>query len=254
MSEKQAKRIRELDRRISHLEAVKPAETDPEAADRWERAILAARMERLRADRAEKEAQYQRRAEREAREAASRMAVWKWVAFGAIVTAIIVELLAIAAVNCRAVEPPVSVEPMQVSNYTPAPQIVAQEPEQAAEDAENELIEAALLAGAQVIEDCLITHYDTEACCNGEFAGWTASGVRAVPGVTVAVAVDPRRIPLGSDVMIDYHDDTGIHYYTATDTGSDIKGAHIDVCVSSHQAARDLGVKYATVYWVEPGV
>lgn len=233
MNEKQAKRI-------------------PEADDRWEQAIMDARMERASAERAEKEAQYQRRAEREAREATSRVALWKWVAFGAIIAAIIVELLAIAAINCRAVEPPVSVEPMRVSNYTPAPQIVAQEPQNEPEEAENDLIEAALLAKAQVIEDCLITHYDTEACCNGEFAGWTASGVRAVPGVTVAV--DPRRIPLGSDVMVDYHDGTGLHYYTATDTGSDIKGAHIDVCVSSHQAARDLGVKRATVYYVTQGV
>lgn len=245
MSEKQAKRIRELDRRISHLEAVKPSETDPEATDRWEQAILAARMERARA---EMEAQYHRRAAREAREAADRVALWKWVTFCAIVTAIIVELLAIAAINCRAVEPPVSVEPMQVSNYTPAPQIVAQEPQSEPEEAENDLIEAALLSRAHVIKECEITHYCAEQyphiCGTGD--GLTATGTKVTP--YVSCAVDPRYIPYGSTVMVDFGDGD-LHYYVADDCGGAIKGNHVDLCVSSHSEALALGTTKATVYW-----
>ena len=80
--------------------------------------------------------------------------------------------------------------------------------------------------------------------------GITYSGVKATPGVTVAV--DTSIIPLGSDVLVDYGDGI-INYYRADDTGSAIKGNKLDLCVSSHEEAINLGVRTATVYWVEAG-
>lgn len=118
------------------------------------------------------------------------------------------------------------------------------------EQAENEMIEAALLARATRLDDVLVTHYDCCLECCGKTDGITASGVRATPGVTVAV--DPDVIPLGADVLVDYGDGE-IHYYRADDTGSGVKGNHIDVCLTSHEEAVQAGVTTATVWWVMPG-
>ena len=113
---------------------------------------------------------------------------------------------------------------------------------------ENELIEAALLGKAHIIEDCTVTHYDCCVACCGEDDGITASGVQATPGVTVAV--DPDVIQLGSDVLVDYGDGE-IHYYRADDIGGSVKGNHIDLCVGSHEEALQMGRRTATVYLVE---
>lgn len=122
------------------------------------------------------------------------------------------------------------------------------------EEAENELIEAALLAKATKIENVTVTHYCIcEKCCGKSqdhpAYGITASGRRATPGVSVGV--DPDVIPLGADVLVDYGDGE-IHYYRADDTGIGISGNHIDLCVGSHQEALELGVRSATVWWVMP--
>ena len=113
---------------------------------------------------------------------------------------------------------------------------------------ENDLIEAALLGKAHIIEDCTVTHYDCCVACCGKTDGITASGVQATPGVTVAV--DPDVIQLGSDVLVDYGDGE-IHYYRADDIGGSVKGNHIDLCVGSHEEALQMGRRTATVYWVE---
>ena len=120
--------------------------------------------------------------------------------------------------------------------------------EEVQEDYENQKISEALLAKANKIENCTVTHYDCCVLCCGKTDGITASGVKATPGVTVAV--DTSIIPLGSDVLVDYGDGV-INYYRADDTGSAIKGNKLDLCVSSHQDAINLGVRTATVYWVE---
>ena len=122
--------------------------------------------------------------------------------------------------------------------------------EEVQEDFENYYIEQALLAKANKIEDVKVTHYCCCVKCCGKDDGITYSGVKAVPGVTVAV--DTSIIPLGSDVLVDYGDGV-INYYRADDTGSAIKGNKLDLCVSSHQEAINLGVRTATVYWVEAG-
>lgn len=116
------------------------------------------------------------------------------------------------------------------------------------EEAENEGIESALLASAHVIERCSVTHYDLCVACCGKTDGITASGVRATPYVTCSV--DPDVIPLGSDLLVDYGDGE-LHYYRADDTG--VRGNCVDLCVFSHEEAIALGVRSATVYWVEQG-
>ena len=120
--------------------------------------------------------------------------------------------------------------------------------EEVQEDFENYYIEQALLAKANKIENVKVTHYCCCVKCCGKDDGITYSGVKAVPGVTVAV--DTSIIPLGSDVLVDYGDGV-INYYRADDTGSAIKGNKLDLCVGSHQEAINLGVRTATVYWVE---
>lgn len=129
--------------------------------------------------------------------------------------------------------------PVQAATVT----VAAPEP---VEEPENERIEAALLASAHRLDNVTVTHYDCCVECCGKADGITASGVRATPGVTVAV--DPDVIPLGADVLVDYGDGE-ICYYRADDTGSGVVGNHIDLCVADHQTAVQLGRRTATVWW-----
>ncbi len=97
---------------------------------------------------------------------------------------------------------------------------------------------------------CTVSHY----CCEkrphicGTGNGITASGVPVQAGVSVAV--DPKVIPLGSTVYVDYGDGV-VHTYIAHDTGSAIKGNRIDVAVETHAEASRLGLKKAIVWWEE---
>lgn len=118
--------------------------------------------------------------------------------------------------------------------------------QEAQEEAENERIEAALLARAHKMENVKVTYYDPCVKCCGKSDGITASGITATPYVTCAV--DPAVIPLGSDVLVDYGDGE-LHYFRADDTG--VAGGHIDICVTTHSEALWLGVGRATVYWEE---
>lgn len=117
------------------------------------------------------------------------------------------------------------------------------------EQAENEMIEQALLARSHKLEDVKITFYCCEArphiCGTG--TGITASGRRVTP--YVSCAVDPDVIPLGSTIMIEYNGE--MVYLRADDTGGAVNGNHIDIAVSGHQEALSLGVKTADVWWCE---
>ena len=121
--------------------------------------------------------------------------------------------------------------------------------EEEVEAAENEMIEAALLARSHKLEDVTITFY----CCEeyphicGTGTGITASGRRVTP--YVSCAVDPDVIPLGSTIMIEYNGE--MVYLRADDTGGAVNGNHIDIAVSGHQEALSLGVKTADVWWCE---
>lgn len=102
---------------------------------------------------------------------------------------------------------------------------------------------------ASVIPDCKITHYCTEKrehiCGTGD--GITSTGVPVTAGWTCAT--DPSVIPYGAEVMVDYGGT--VEFWKAQDCGGSIKGNHIDLAVDTHENAESLGVKYATVYWLE---
>lgn len=103
------------------------------------------------------------------------------------------------------------------------------------------------------LDDVTITHYCTEQyphVCNAGPPYRTRTGTVPTPGRTCAV--DPRVIPLGSEVTILYSDGS---YQTliAEDTGGSIRANRIDVVVSTHEDALRRGVAEATrVYWREP--
>lgn len=108
------------------------------------------------------------------------------------------------------------------------------------------------LSKLPMIENATLTHYCIcEKCCGKSedhpAYGITASGRAAEP--YVSVAVDPLMIELGSTVYIDYGDGV-IHEYRADDTGN-FGGAKIDLCVSSHEEALELGIKTVKVWWDE---
>ena len=187
-----------------------------------------------------------RQAHRRAREARETAREWRR---NAILTLILAALTAgvavVVSVKAVAEEPTTPSSSAIIDDgRLPGDDTPAQEPEAP----ENELIEAALLARATVLENVTVTHYDVCQQCCGKTDGITASGMQATPYVTVAV--DPSVIPLGADVLVDYGDGE-LQYYRADDTGSGVKGNHIDLCVGNHAEALQLGRRTATVYWVD---
>ena len=83
-----------------------------------------------------------------------------------------------------------------------------------------------------------------EKCC-GKCDGITASGVKAVEGITIAA--DTKVLPFNTKVIIDGHE------YTVQDVGGAIKGNRIDVYFDSHQKALDFGVQYKEIYTMKEG-
>lgn len=106
--------------------------------------------------------------------------------------------------------------------------------------------EAQTAPWANRLDNVTITYYCLCVDCCGKTDGITASGAKAVPHETCAV--DPAVIPLGSDVSVDYGDGE-LHHYIANDVGGGVNGNHIDICVSGHEEALQLGRRTATVYW-----
>lgn len=72
----------------------------------------------------------------------------------------------------------------------------------------------------------------------------------------MTIAVDPRVIPLGSKVLLTFHDEAYKRYngvYTARDTGGAIKGYKIDLFMgdfglvwNEHQSTKNFGRVKAT--------
>lgn len=233
MSEKMAKRVRRLEGKVDDLERFKISWESAEASVHQQFALGAA---------------IERNAERRrAREAERTAAIWRRVAYIALSVAIIVEIIAILVIHANAacaapVDPPVGVT---ASETAPAPM-------EGPEEAENERIEAALLARAHVIDECTITFYCSEKhphiCGTGD--GIAADGTPVLAWATCAV--DPDVIPLGSTVLVDLCDGYGLRTLVANDTGGAVKGNHLDICVDSHNFALQLGRQTATVYFVAP--
>ena len=100
----------------------------------------------------------------------------------------------------------------------------------------------AIKANATALGSYKLTFYCPCEICNGALGvGQTASGAAPAEGRTIAV--DSSIIPLGSRVYIE-----GYGTFIAEDTGSAIKNNKIDIFVSTHSRAEELGVQYANVY------
>lgn len=85
-----------------------------------------------------------------------------------------------------------------------------------------------------------LTAYCACKLCCGKSDGITASGVKAVEGVTIAA--DTSILPFGTKVLIDDHE------YTVQDRGGAIKGNKIDIYFENHKKAQSFGVQYKNVY------
>ena len=70
--------------------------------------------------------------------------------------------------------------------------------------------------------------------------GITAYGYQVTAGRTIAV--DPKVIPIGTEVIINDHT------YTAEDVGGAIKENRVDIYFNTHQEALEFGVQYAEVF------
>ena len=97
----------------------------------------------------------------------------------------------------------------------------------------------------------LTSYCACEKCCgywatirpldeNGDPIVYTASGAVARQGVTVAA--DTSILPFGTVILI------GGEEFTVQDVGGGVDGKHIDIYFEDHQAAREFGVRYETIY------
>lgn len=85
-----------------------------------------------------------------------------------------------------------------------------------------------------------LTAYCRCSKCCGKSDGITTSGKKVKANHTIAV--DPKVIPLGTEVVINRK------IYVAEDTGGAIIGNRIDVFFDSHSDALDFGRQKAIVY------
>ena len=89
----------------------------------------------------------------------------------------------------------------------------------------------------------VLTAYDPCIKCCGKTDGITATGTKGKTGRTIAV--DPSVIPYGTRVLI------GGYVYIAEDTGSAIKGRHIDMFMDTHDVAMQFGRRIGQVYLIK---
>lgn len=82
-------------------------------------------------------------------------------------------------------------------------------------------------------ETYTITAYCPCVKCCGKTDGITASGVKAIEGITIAT---DKSIPFGTKIYID-----GVGERIVQDRGGAIKGNRIDLYFSDHQSALNFG-------------
>jgi len=92
--------------------------------------------------------------------------------------------------------------------------------------------------------DMVATAYAPGPHDNGKWGNLTYMGTQVRPGV---IAVDPRVIPLGTRVYIEFADGRGM-YAVAEDTGGAIKGNRIDIAMWTVAEAYEFGIQKVKVY------
>jgi 3D (Asp-Asp-Asp) domain-containing protein len=97
----------------------------------------------------------------------------------------------------------------------------------------------------QQLGEFKITTYCDDVQSNGKWYGFPAkNGEPLIVGYTIAV--DPDVIPLNSWVLID-----GVGWRKACDTGSAVKGDHIDLLVGGYTEADGYGTTFRDVMVLE---
>lgn len=99
----------------------------------------------------------------------------------------------------------------------------------------SKVLTVKVTAYCSCVKCCGVWSKDHPSRQGTDYEQYTTSGTIPVAGRTIAV--DPEVIPLGSKVILDGHE------YTAEDTGSGVKGNHIDIYFDSHEDALEWGVK-----------
>lgn len=126
----------------------------------------------------------------------------------------------------------------EIDSEKPVEQLVDETKDTTSEsdDAKDELV---------YLGEFTVSHYCTEPiehiCGTGN--GETSTGADITVGRTIAV--DPSIIPYGTEVYIE-----GYGYRIAEDCGAAIKQYRIDVAVSTHSEALELGMKTCDVWAV----
>lgn len=98
-----------------------------------------------------------------------------------------------------------------------------------------------ITANGTALGNFKLTFYCACEQCSGGYGNNTATGTKCTEGRTIAV--DPKVIPLGSEVFIE-----GFGSFIAEDTGGAIKQNKIDIYLSDHDRCYSLGVAKANVY------
>ena len=99
----------------------------------------------------------------------------------------------------------------------------------------SKVLTVKVTAYCSCVKCCGVWSKDHPSRQGTDYEQHTTSGTIPVAGRTVAV--DPDIIPLGSKILIDGHE------YIAEDTGSGVKGNHIDIYFDSHEEALEWGVR-----------
>lgn len=89
----------------------------------------------------------------------------------------------------------------------------------------------------------IITAYCPCVKCCGKSNGITASGAKAVEGVTIAA--DTKVLPFGTKIIIDGNT------YTVQDRGGAVKGNRIDIFFDSHDKALQFGRQTKEIIIIE---
>ena len=98
-----------------------------------------------------------------------------------------------------------------------------------------------ITANGTALGNFKLTFYCACEQFSGGYGNNTATGTKCTEGRTIAV--DPKVIPLGSEVFIE-----GFGSFIAEDTGGAIKQNKIDIYLSDHDRCYSLGVAKANVY------
>lgn len=106
----------------------------------------------------------------------------------------------------------------------------------------NAMLPAAFAAEGKTL-DVVATAYAPGPHDNAQWGNKTYMGTQVRPGV---IAVDPRVIPLGSKVRIEFPDGHST-YAVAEDTGGAIKGNRIDIAMWTVDEAYKFGIQNVKV-------